>query len=133
MLYGVGLQGDDFGKPQIGISSVWYEGNPCNMHLLSLAEEVKKGVEESGMIGFRFNTVRYTVTFAMGTEGMSFSLQSRDIIADSVETVMCGQLYDGNISLPGGSAFLSQAWQLKGCQKQMISLDRWAAVIPWGC
>mmetsp|Transcript_11834 Transcript_11834/g.43256 ORF Transcript_11834/g.43256 Transcript_11834/m.43256 type:complete len:621 (+) Transcript_11834:78-1940(+) len=101
MLYGVGLKGDDFNKPQIGISSVWYEGNTCNMHLLKLAEECKRGVEEAGMIGFRFNTIGVSDGLSMGTEGMSFSLQSRDIIADSVETVMCGQWYDGNISLPG--------------------------------
>lgn len=86
---------------QIGVSSVWYEGNPCNMHLLDLAAEVKAGVEDAGMVGYRFNTIGVSDAISMGTEGMSFSLQSRDIIADSVETVMGGQWYDGNISLPG--------------------------------
>ncbi len=88
-------------KPQVGISSVWYEGNPCNMHLMELAEEVKRGVEEMGMVGFRFNTIGVSDGMSMGTDGMSFSLQSRDLIADSIETVMSAQWYDANISLPG--------------------------------
>lgn len=71
------------------------------MHLLDLAAEVKAGVEDAGMVGYRFNTIGVSDAISMGTEGMSFSLQSRDIIADSVETVMGGQWYDGNISLPG--------------------------------
>ncbi|MBA0731033.1 hypothetical protein Golax_023328, partial [Gossypium laxum] len=91
MLYGVGLSEDDMSKPQVGISSVWYEGNPCNMHLLKLSDEVKRGVEDSGMVGFRFNTVGVSDAISMGTRGMSFSLQSRDLIADSIETVMGAQ------------------------------------------
>ncbi|CAL5416630.1 unnamed protein product [Camellia sinensis] len=89
------------GKPQIGISSVWYEGNTCNMHLLSLAEAVKEGVREAGMVGFRFNTIGVSDAISMGTRGMCYSLQSRDLIADSIETVMAAQWYDGNISIPG--------------------------------
>ncbi|KAJ8566048.1 hypothetical protein K7X08_030525 [Anisodus acutangulus] len=88
-------------KPQIGISSVWYEGNTCNMHLLKLAEDVKEGVQESGMVGFRFNTIGVSDAISMGTRGMCFSLQSRDLIADSIETVMSVQWYDGNIAIPG--------------------------------
>ncbi|XP_057540360.1 dihydroxy-acid dehydratase, chloroplastic [Amaranthus tricolor] len=101
VLYGVGLSEDDMSKPQVGISSVWYEGNTCNMHLLKLAEAVKEGVEEAGMIGFRFNTIGVSDAISMGTRGMCYSLQSRDLIADSIETVMSAQWYDGNISLPG--------------------------------
>ncbi|KAH7833521.1 hypothetical protein Vadar_007136 [Vaccinium darrowii] len=101
ILYGVGLSDEDMGKPQIGISSVWYEGNTCNMHLLGLAEAVKEGVWESGMVGFRFNTVGVSDAISMGTRGMCYSLQSRDLIADSIETVMGAQWYDGNISIPG--------------------------------
>ena len=71
------------------------------MHLLDLAAEVKVGVEDAGMVGYRFNTIGVSDAISMGTEGMSFSLQSRDLIADSIETVMGGQWYDGNISLPG--------------------------------
>ncbi|KAF5768236.1 putative dihydroxy-acid dehydratase [Helianthus annuus] len=101
VLYGVGLSDDDLSKPQIGISSVWYEGNTCNMHLLNLSEAVKEGVQEAGMIGFRFNTIGVSDAISMGTRGMCYSLQSRDLIADSIETVMSAQWYDGNISIPG--------------------------------
>ncbi|MCS3902872.1 dihydroxy-acid dehydratase [Methylohalomonas lacus] len=101
MLYGTGLGPDDMNKAQVGIGSVWYEGNTCNMHLLSLAEKVKEGVVDAGLVGMRFNTIGVSDGISMGTEGMSYSLQSRDLIADSVETIMCGQWYDANISLPG--------------------------------
>ncbi|KAI9483143.1 MAG: dihydroxy-acid dehydratase [Benjaminiella poitrasii] len=101
MLYATGLTDEDMNKAQVGISSVWYEGNPCNMHLLDLAGEVKKGVREAGLIGYRFNTIGVSDGISMGTRGMSFSLQSRDLIADSIETVMGGQWYDANISIPG--------------------------------
>ncbi|XP_010527484.1 PREDICTED: dihydroxy-acid dehydratase, chloroplastic-like [Tarenaya hassleriana] len=101
ILHGVGLSEDDMSKPQIGISSVWYEGNTCNMHLLKLSEAVKEGVEGAGMVGFRFNTIGVSDAISMGTRGMCFSLQSRDLIADSIETVMSAQWYDGNISIPG--------------------------------
>src|SRR5499427_11038086 len=101
MLYGVGLTDADLDKPQVGIASVWWEGNTCNMHLLRLAERVKEGVAAAGMVGLRFNTVGVSDGISMGTDGMSFSLQSRDLIADSIETVMAAQWYDANISLPG--------------------------------
>eukprot|EP00281_Chroomonas_sp_CCMP1168_P019524 CAMPEP_0206235242 /NCGR_PEP_ID=MMETSP0047_2-20121206/13043_1 /ASSEMBLY_ACC=CAM_ASM_000192 /TAXON_ID=195065 /ORGANISM="Chroomonas mesostigmatica_cf, Strain CCMP1168" /LENGTH=619 /DNA_ID=CAMNT_0053659429 /DNA_START=16 /DNA_END=1875 /DNA_ORIENTATION=+ len=101
MLYATGLKPEDMDKPQVGISSVWYEGNPCNMHLMDLAAEVKKGVQEAGMVGFRFNTIGVSDGISMGTDGMSFSLQSRDLIADSIETVMGAQWYDANVALPG--------------------------------
>jgi len=101
MLYGTGLTADDMSKPEIGISSVWWEGNTCNMHLNDLATQVKQGVVEAGMVGMRFNTIGVSDGISMGTDGMSYSLQSRDIIADSIETVMNAQWYDGNISIPG--------------------------------
>ncbi|KAI7896377.1 dihydroxy-acid dehydratase [Mucor mucedo] len=101
MLYATGLTDEDMNKAQVGISSVWYEGNPCNMHLLDLAGEVKKGVRDAGLIGYRFNTIGVSDGISMGTRGMSYSLQSRDLIADSIETVMGGQWYDANISIPG--------------------------------
>ncbi|KAF3972262.1 hypothetical protein CMV_004218 [Castanea mollissima] len=101
MLLGVGLSEEELSKPQVGISSVWYEGNPCNMHLLRLSEAVKEGVLEAGMVGFRFNTIGVSDAISMGTPGMSYSLQSRDLIADSIETVMSAQWYDANIAIPG--------------------------------
>ena len=101
MLYGAGLTDSDMTKAQVGISSVWYEGNPCNMHLNELAAKVKEGVEAAGLVGLRFNTIGVSDGISMGTEGMSYSLQSRDLIADSIETVMRAQWYDANIALPG--------------------------------
>jgi dihydroxy-acid dehydratase len=101
MLYATGLREEDLGKAQVGIASVWYEGNPCNMHLLALAGAVKEGVQAAGLVGFRFNTIGVSDGISMGTEGMSYSLQSRDLIADSIETVMRAQWYDANVSLPG--------------------------------
>ena len=88
-------------KAQVGISSVWYSGNPCNMHLLELNNRVKEGVERQGLIGYQFNTIGVSDAISMGTKGMRYSLQSRDLIADSIETVMGGQWYDANISIPG--------------------------------
>ena len=101
MLYGTGLTREDMDKAEVGIASVWYEGNTCNMHLNDLAALVKEGVQAAGMVGMRFNTIGVSDGISMGTDGMSYSLQSRDIIADSIETVMSAQWYDGNISIPG--------------------------------
>jgi dihydroxy-acid dehydratase len=101
MLYGVGLTDADMQKAQVGISSVWYEGNTCNMHLNQLSAKVKEGVDAAGLVGLRFNTIGVSDGISMGTEGMSFSLQSRDLIADTIETVMKAHWYDANISLPG--------------------------------
>ncbi|HVX64166.1 MAG TPA: dihydroxy-acid dehydratase [Pirellulales bacterium] len=101
MLYGTGMTPEDMQKAQIGIASVWYEGNTCNMHLNDLAAKVKEGVTAAGMVGMRFNTIGVSDGISMGTEGMSYSLQSRDIIADSIETVMHAQWYDANVSIPG--------------------------------
>ena len=78
MLYGTGMTETDMNKPQVGISSVWYDGNTCNMHLMDLATEVKKGVIAAGMVGMRFNTIGVSDGISMGTRGMSYSLQSRD-------------------------------------------------------
>jgi dihydroxy-acid dehydratase len=83
MLYATGLSEDDLAKPQVGISSVWFEGNPCNMHLLTLAEKVKEGAVAAGLVGLRFNTIGVSDGISMGTEGMSYSLQSRELIADA--------------------------------------------------
>ena len=101
MLYATGLTRADMDKAQVGIASVWYEGNPCNMHLNDLAVETKKGVTEAGCVGMRFNTIGVSDGISMGTDGMSYSLQSRDLIADSIETLMGAQWYDGLIALPG--------------------------------
>ncbi|KAI0397005.1 dihydroxy-acid/6-phosphogluconate dehydratase [Xylariaceae sp. FL0594] len=101
MLYATGLEKEDMSKAQVGISSVWWEGNPCNMHLLDLSAVVKKSIARAGLVPYRFNTIGVSDGISMGTTGMRYSLQSREIIADSIETVMQGQWYDANVSLPG--------------------------------
>lgn len=101
MLYGVGLTDEDMQKPQVGIASMGWEGNTCNMHLNDLAKQVKAGVQAAGMVGLIFHTIGVSDGISMGTEGMKCSLLSRDIIADSIETVMRAQWYDANVSLPG--------------------------------
>ena len=88
MLYGTGMTPEDMQKAQVGIASMWYEGNTCNMHLNDLSAEVKEGVEAAGLLGMRFNTIGVSDGISMGTDGMSYSLQSREIIADSVETMV---------------------------------------------
>src|SRR5438128_8475031 len=126
MLYATGLSDEDMKKPQVGIASVWFEGNSCNMHLLSLAEKVKEGVRAAGLVGFRFNTIGVSDGISMGTDGMSFSLQSRDLIADSIETVMNAQWYDANISIPGCDK------NMPGCLIAMGRLNRPALMVYGG-
>lgn len=126
MLYGTGMSREDMDKPQIGISSIWYEGNTCNMHLLSLAEKVKEGIVKAGLVGMRFNTIGVSDGISMGTEGMSYSLQSRDLIADSIETVMAAQWYDGNVSIPGCDK------NMPGCLIAMGRLNRPALMVYGG-
>lgn len=101
MLYGIGLTEEDLKKAQIGIVSMGYEGNTCNMHLNDLAKDVKKGVWNADLVGLIFNTIGVSDGISNGTEGMRFSLVSRDVIADSIETVMGAQWYDGMIAIPG--------------------------------
>lgn len=101
MLYGAGLTEEDMNKAQIGISPIWWEGNPCNTHLLDLAKHVKNGCKEEGLVGLIFNTIGVSDAITMGTDGMRYSLPSRDLIADSIESVVMAQHYDGNISIPG--------------------------------
>jgi dihydroxy-acid dehydratase len=101
MLYGIGLTDADLQKPQVGIVSMWYEGNTCNMHLDRLSAHIKEGVQAANLVGLRFNTIGVSDGLSMGTDGMSYSLPSRDLIADSIETVMGAQWYDALITVPG--------------------------------
>ncbi|MEE2804190.1 MAG: dihydroxy-acid dehydratase [Pseudomonadota bacterium] len=126
MLYATGLTREDMDKAQVGIASVWWEGNPCNMHLNDLAAHVRNGVQESGLIGMRFNTVGVSDGISMGTRGMSFSLQSRDLIADSIETVMGGQWYDGLVTIPGCDK------NMPGCMMAMARVNRPALMVYGG-
>jgi dihydroxy-acid dehydratase len=126
MLLGTGLKYEDLDKPQVGIASVWYEGNTCNMHLLELSEKIKKSVTESNCIGMRFNTVGVSDGISMGTSGMCYSLQSRDLIADSIETVMGAQWYDSLVTIPGCDK------NMPGCVIAMIRLDRPSIMVYGG-
>lgn len=126
MLYGTGMTPEDMNKAQVGIASVWYDGNTCNMHLNVLADKVKESVVAAGMVGMRFNTIGVSDGISMGTDGMSYSLQSRDLIADSIETVMSAQWYDANISIPGCDK------NMPGCVMAMGRLNRPALMIYGG-
>lgn len=101
MLHAVGLKNEDFDKAQVGIVSTGWEGNPCNMHLNNLAREIKKGIQAENLIGLIFHTIGVSDGISMGTDGMRFSLPSREIIADSIETVCSAQYYDGLITVVG--------------------------------
>ena len=126
MLHGTGLTREDMDKAEVGISSVWYEGNTCNMHLNDLAARVREGVQAAGLVGMRFNTIGVSDGISMGTDGMSYSLQSRDLIADSIETVMCAQWYDANISIPGCDK------NMPGCLIAMGRLNRPSLMVYGG-
>ena len=101
MLYGVGLSESDMKKPQVGIVSTGFDGNPCNMHLNNLASQIKEEVNKESQVGLVFNTIGVSDGISMGTSGMNYSLPSRDIIADSIEVVMNAQSYDGLVAVVG--------------------------------
>src|SRR6476619_5127740 len=101
MLYGIGLTDDDLNKAQVGIVSMGYDGNTCNMHLNDLARIIKEGVWDNELVGLIFNTIGVSDGMSNGTDGMRYSLVSRDLIADSIETVCGAQYYDALIALPG--------------------------------
>jgi dihydroxy-acid dehydratase len=126
MLHATGLTRADMDKAQVGISAVWYEGNSCNMHLNDLGAVVKRGVVDAGLVGMRFNTIGVSDGISMGTDGMSYSLQSRDLIADSIETVMSAHWYDANISIPGCDK------NMPGCMIAIGRLNRPALMIYGG-
>jgi dihydroxy-acid dehydratase len=126
MLHGTGLSDADMAKPEVGIASVWWEGNTCNMHLNDLAAKVKEGVLAANLVGLRFNTIGVSDGISMGTDGMSYSLQSRDIIADSIETVVGAQWYDALITIPGCDK------NMPGCLIGMGRLNRPALMIYGG-
>lgn len=100
MLYATGFKTEDFSKGQVGVGSCWWSGNPCNMHLLDLNDRCSRSVEKAGLKAMQFNTIGVSDGISMGTKGMRYSLQSREIIADSFETIMMAQHYDANIAIP---------------------------------
>jgi dihydroxy-acid dehydratase len=126
MLIGTGLTPSDLQKPEIGIAANWWEGNTCNMHLNDLAAKVREGVVAAGLVSMRFNTIGVSDGISMGTDGMSYSLQSRDLIADSIETVVSAQWYDALITIPGCDK------NMPGCLIAMGRLNRPALMIYGG-
>ncbi len=126
MLHAIGLTDDDFKKPLVGVASTGYEGNPCNMHLNGLAEHVKKGINDSEGVGLIFNTIGVSDGISMGTPGMRYSLPSRDIIADSMETVVQGMSYDGMVTVVGCDK------NMPGALMAMLRLDRPSVMVYGG-
>ncbi|XOD69606.1 MAG: dihydroxy-acid dehydratase [Flavobacteriales bacterium AspAUS03] len=126
MLYGTGLTEADFQKAQVGIVSNWYEGNPCNMHLNVLSQEIKTSVQAQGLVGFQFNTIGVSDGITMGTLGMRYSLPSRELIADSIETVVAAQHYDGVVAIPGCDK------NMPGTLMALLRLNRPAIIVYGG-
>ncbi len=126
MLYGIGLTDADMAKAQVGIASMGYDGNTCNMHLNDLAKDVKAGVWKNDLVGLVFNTIGVSDGMSNGTDGMRYSLVSRDVIADSIETICGGQYYDGIISIPGCDK------NMPGAIMAMARLDRPSIMIYGG-
>lgn len=126
MLYGAGLTDQDMAKAQVGITSLGWDGNPCNMHLNDLARNIKDSVNDAGLVGLIFHTIGVSDGISMGTEGMKCSLVSRDIIADSIETVMRAQYYDANIAIPGCDK------NMPGCLMAMARLNRPSLMVYGG-
>ena len=126
MLYGTGMTREDMDKAQVGIASMWWEGNTCNMHLNDLAERIGEGVTQAGLVSMRFNTIGVSDGISMGTSGMRYSLQSRDLIADSIETVMGGQWYDALVTVPGCDK------NMPGCLMAMGRVNRPALMVYGG-
>lgn len=126
MLYATGFTPDDMHKGQVGIVANWFEGNPCNMHLGDLAGEVKHAVNAEGLVGLRFHTIGVSDGISMGTRGMCYSLPSRDLIADSIETVMSAQWYDAMVCVPGCDK------NMPGAVMAMARLNRPALLVYGG-
>jgi len=126
MLHAIGLRSEDFPKPFVGIASTGYEGNPCNMHLNDLSLKIKEGVINSGLVGLIFNTIGVSDGISMGTQGMRYSLPSRDIIADSIETVVQAMAYDAVITVVGCDK------NMPGALMSMLRLNRPSILVYGG-
>ena len=126
MLHAIGLKSDDFSKPFVGIASTGYEGNPCNMHLNDLSLKIKQGITDSDLIGLIFNTIGVSDGISMGTQGMRYSLPSRDIIADSIETVVQAMAYDAVVTVVGCDK------NMPGALMSMLRLNRPSILVYGG-
>jgi dihydroxy-acid dehydratase len=126
MLYAIGLNSNDLSKPFVGVASTGYEGNPCNMHLNDLAKKIKHGIVKSDLVGLIFNTIGVSDGISMGTQGMRYSLPSRDIIADSIETVVQAMAYDALITVVGCDK------NMPGALMSMLRLNRPSILVYGG-
>ena len=126
MLYAIGLNSNDLSKPFVGVASTGYEGNPCNMHLNDLAKKIKNGIVKSDLVGLIFNTIGVSDGISMGTQGMRYSLPSRDIIADSIETVVQAMAYDALITVVGCDK------NMPGALMSMLRLNRPSILVYGG-
>ena len=126
MLHAIGMNDSDFEKPLIGVASTGYEGNPCNMHLNKLSTYVKDGITPNDMVGLIFNTIGVSDGISMGTPGMRFSLPSRDVIADSIETVVQAMSYDGVVTVVGCDK------NMPGALMAMLRLNRPSILVYGG-
>ena len=126
MLYALGLKPDDLDKPQVGICSMWYQGNPCNAKLNLLSEKIESSVNQQNLLGLQFNTIGISDGISMGTSGMKYSLPSRDLISDSIETVMRGMHYDSLVCIPGCDK------NLPGSVMAMVQLNRPSILVYGG-
>ena len=125
-LYSLGLKPEDMNKPQVGIASMWYQGNPCNCKLNILSEKIQQSVNEQDLLGLQFNTIGISDGISMGTSGMKYSLPSRDLISDSIETVMKGMHYDSLVCIPGCDK------NLPGSVMAMVQLNRPSILVYGG-
>lgn len=117
MLYAAGVPNEEMMQraPQVGVASVWWEGNPCNMHLLDLGKTVKEAIKKKGYIAWQYSTLGVSDGIAQGNEGMRFSLQSRELIADNIETITCAQAHDATVAIPDATRTCQAAsWQSPG-------------------
>src|SRR5215831_1483939 len=126
MLYAVGFKKEDFQKSIVGVASTWSMVTPCNMHIDQLAREAAKGVDQSGGKSIIFNTITVSDGISMGTEGMKYSLVSREVIADSIETVAGAQGFDGVVAIGGCDK------NMPGCMMALARLDRPAVFVYGG-
>ncbi|MEM8768802.1 MAG: dihydroxy-acid dehydratase [Pseudomonadota bacterium] len=126
VLHGVGLSAEDLDKPQVAVTTVWYEGSTCNMHTLDLADRVARSLREKGAVAFRSSAVGVNDAISMGTSGMRYSLPSRDLIADSIETMVSAHSYDAAVAIPGCDK------NLPGCLMALARLDRPGLVVFGG-
>ena len=133
MLYATGFKSPDFSKPQVGVGSCWWSGNPCNMHLLDLNNRCAASIEKAGLKAMQFNTIGVSDGISMGTDGMRYSLQSREIIADSFETITMAQHYDANVAIPACDKNMPGVMMAMGRHNRPSIMVYGGTILPGKC